>query len=72
MYYNRLLIPTDSVLLQDLPFYYEVIKKPIDLDTISTKLENGEYSSVKGLERDLLLMIQVREDTQFLVKRLLP
>lgn len=38
------------------PEYYEVIEQPIDLKLIATKIQNGIYSHLNELERDLLLM----------------
>lgn len=38
------------------PEYYEVIDSPIDLKRIATKIQNGEYSNLSELEKDLLLM----------------
>lgn len=40
------------------PAYYEIITKPIDLKSIKTKLDNGEYTSFHSFEQDLLLLFQ--------------
>lgn len=41
----------------DYPDYYEVIKKPIDLDKIGSKLKGGHYESLDDLVSDLILML---------------
>ncbi|XP_071747463.1 protein polybromo-1-like [Lepeophtheirus salmonis] len=38
------------------PGYYEVIKDPIDLKTIATKMQEHAYGSIVELEEDFLLM----------------
>ncbi|BES94930.1 BAH [Nesidiocoris tenuis] len=38
------------------PKYYEVIDSPIDLKTIGTKIQQGKYTSLNEMEKDLLLM----------------
>ncbi|KRX57188.1 Protein polybromo-1 [Trichinella sp. T9] len=38
---------------EEWPYYYEVIRDPIDLRTISMKLRRGRYRSVNDLEKDL-------------------
>ncbi|KAK6643901.1 hypothetical protein RUM43_000166 [Polyplax serrata] len=40
----------------DYPDYYEVIKKPIDLDKIGSKLKQGHYENLDDLVTDLILM----------------
>lgn len=40
------------------PEYYEIIKEPIDLKTVCTKLRNNQYTSLEEAERDLLLMVK--------------
>lgn len=45
-------------MLQGLPIYYDVIKQPIALDTISKKLDAGKYISIDSLEQDLNLMLK--------------
>jgi len=40
------------------PQYYEVIKKPIDLKMIATKIQEAKYSSLDELEQDLLQMVK--------------
>ncbi|XP_025107191.1 protein polybromo-1-like isoform X11 [Pomacea canaliculata] len=40
------------------PEYYQVIKNPIDLKMIATKIQDGKYSKLDDLERDLNLMIR--------------
>ncbi|XP_059161313.1 protein polybromo-1-like isoform X4 [Physella acuta] len=40
------------------PQYYEVIKQPIDLKIIATKIQEMKYTSLDALEKDLLLMVK--------------
>lgn len=40
----------------DAPDYYEIIKRPMDLKTIRSKIRDGSISSIDEFERDLLLM----------------
>ncbi|ORY63929.1 Bromodomain-containing protein [Pseudomassariella vexata] len=44
--------PVDPVAL-NIPTYFNVIKKPMDLQTMADKLENGEYRNAKDLEKDM-------------------
>lgn len=41
---------------QDYPDYYEVIKRPIDLDKIGVKLKSGQYETLEDLLSDFVLM----------------
>ncbi|KAL0270693.1 UNVERIFIED_CONTAM: hypothetical protein PYX00_008011 [Menopon gallinae] len=41
----------------DYPDYYEVIKKPIDMDKIGSKLKMGQYENLDDLVADLILML---------------
>ncbi|XP_067945501.1 protein polybromo-1-like isoform X2 [Watersipora subatra] len=43
---------------KELPIYYQAIKHPIDLDTITRKLNSSEYDGVEALEQDLNLMLK--------------
>lgn len=38
------------------PEYYEVIEIPIDLKAVAIKIQNGDYTHLNELEKDLLLM----------------
>ncbi|XP_043276955.1 protein polybromo-1 isoform X2 [Venturia canescens] len=38
------------------PEYYEVIETPVDLKTIARKIQDGSYTCLADMERDLLLM----------------
>ncbi|PKS10898.1 hypothetical protein jhhlp_002656 [Lomentospora prolificans] len=49
------LVPVDPVAL-GIPTYFNVIKKPMDLSTISAKLNAGEYSHPKQFQQDMDLM----------------
>ncbi|KAI1567426.1 Transcription factor chromatin remodeling, contains bromodomain protein [Pyrenophora tritici-repentis] len=43
---------TDHFVQNEVPEYYEYTKLPIAIDTIETKLNNGEYSSLAQVESD--------------------
>lgn len=45
--------PVDAEQVSD---YYDVIKSPIDLETISKKIKNGDYKDVQTFEKDVLRM----------------
>ena len=47
--------PVDPVAL-NIPHYYKLIKNPMDLRTIETKLIGGEYENAKEFEADIRLM----------------
>ena len=49
--------PVDPVAL-NIPHYHKVIKKPMDLGTISSKLKGGQYENAKEFEADTRLMFQ--------------
>ncbi|CAK7236411.1 transcription initiation at TATA-containing promoter protein [Sporothrix curviconia] len=49
--------PVDAVALQ-IPTYHKVIKKPMDLGTMQTKLNLGEYTSAKDFENDFSLIVK--------------
>ncbi|GFQ66100.1 protein polybromo-1 [Trichonephila clavata] len=40
----------------DYPDYYEVIKRPIDLDKIGAKLKSGQYETLEDMLSDFVLM----------------
>lgn len=44
--------PVDPVAL-NIPNYFQVIKKPMDLKTMTEKLEDGKYRSGKDVEKDM-------------------
>lgn len=44
--------PVDPVAL-NIPTYFSIIKKPMDLKTITEKLEDGQYRSGKEVEKDM-------------------
>lgn len=44
--------PVDPV-AQQIPTYFHVVKRPMDLKTMLEKLENGEYSSGKEVDKDM-------------------
>jgi bromodomain-containing factor 1 len=49
--------PVDPVAL-NIPSYHRIIKKPMDLGTMSSKLASGEYTNAKEFERDFDLIIK--------------
>ncbi|KAL2173443.1 uncharacterized protein P884DRAFT_303414 [Thermothelomyces heterothallicus CBS 202.75] len=49
--------PVDPVAL-NIPDYHKVIKRPMDLQTMSNKLSAGEYQSIKEFEKDFDLIIK--------------
>ncbi|KAI9820703.1 MAG: hypothetical protein M1827_005072 [Pycnora praestabilis] len=49
--------PVDPVAL-NIPHYHKIIKKPMDLSTISAKLKNGQYENAKEFEGDVRLIFQ--------------
>jgi bromodomain-containing factor 1 len=49
--------PVDPVAL-NIPHYHKVIKRPMDLSTMSNKLGSGEYQSSKEFEKDFDLIIK--------------
>jgi Bromodomain len=42
----------------EFPEYYEQIKNPMDYGTMKKKLENGEYRSAQGMQKDFILVMQ--------------
>jgi bromodomain-containing factor 1 len=44
--------PVDPVAL-NIPNYFQIIKKPMDLKTMTEKLEDGKYRSGKDVEKDM-------------------
>ncbi|KAK3343485.1 hypothetical protein B0T25DRAFT_300518 [Lasiosphaeria hispida] len=49
--------PVDPVAL-NIPSYHKVIKKPMDLSTMQSKLQAGEYQTAKEFERDFDLIVK--------------
>ncbi len=49
--------PVDPVAL-NIPHYHKIIKKPMDLGTISSKLKTGQYENAREFESDIRLMFQ--------------
>ncbi|KAI1766822.1 Bromodomain-containing protein [Hypoxylon sp. FL1150] len=54
------LAPVDPVAL-NIPTYFSLVKKPMDLDTMTRKYREGEYKSVKDLEKDMKLIVHNAE-----------
>ncbi|XP_044262414.1 ATP-dependent helicase brm isoform X2 [Tribolium madens] len=43
---------------KDYPDYYEIIKKPMDINKILGRIEDGKYNDFNDLERDFMLLCQ--------------
>ncbi|XP_030758143.1 ATP-dependent helicase brm-like [Sitophilus oryzae] len=43
---------------KDYPDYYEIIKKPMDIVKILTRIDDGKYTDMVDLERDFMLLCQ--------------
>lgn len=59
-YYNcaaPFYFPVDPVALH-IPSYHSIIKKPMDLSTMQTKLKTGQYENAKEFELDMRLMFK--------------
>merc|ERR1719445_1648621 len=41
---------------KELPDYYAVIRKPVDITKILTKIEDGKFDDMDALERDFMLL----------------
>ncbi|KAI1210766.1 Bromodomain-containing protein [Annulohypoxylon truncatum] len=70
------LTPVDPVAL-NIPTYFSVVKKPMDLATMTQKNYEGEYKNVKDIEKDMRLIVHNAElfngpshDVTMLAKRL--
>lgn len=50
------LIPVDPVAL-GIPSYFAIVKRPMDLSTISRKLKEGSYSNASQFDNDVRLML---------------
>ncbi|ROW06968.1 hypothetical protein VMCG_04207 [Cytospora schulzeri] len=49
--------PVDPVAL-NIPTYHSIIKQPMDLGTMSEKLDNGEYESANAFKADFNLLVK--------------
>ncbi|PGG98273.1 hypothetical protein AJ79_08910 [Helicocarpus griseus UAMH5409] len=49
--------PVDPVAL-NIPTYHSIIKKPMDLGTVQTKLQTGQYENAKEMEADVRLIFK--------------
>lgn len=49
------LLPVDPVAL-NIPHYHKVIKNPMDIGTVGTKLSRGQYENAKEFEADIRLI----------------
>ncbi|KAH6685008.1 bromodomain-containing factor 1 [Plectosphaerella plurivora] len=50
------LAPVDPIALQ-IPNYFSIIKKPMDLSTMKSKFVSGEYTSLQQVQQDVKLII---------------
>ena len=41
----------------ELPVYYEVIRKPVDISKMLKKIEDGKYEDMDAVERDFMLLV---------------
>lgn len=51
------LYPVDPVAL-NIPDYFTIITRPMDVSTVETKARNGDYDSLEAFERDVMLIVQ--------------
>lgn len=49
---------SEPVSKDDFPDYFTKIAKPMDYATMKSKLENGEYRSAQGIQKDFVLILQ--------------
>ncbi|OAP55350.1 hypothetical protein AYL99_10323 [Fonsecaea erecta] len=49
--------PVDPVAL-NIPTYFQIIKKPMDLSTVKTKLQNNAYEKARDFEEDVRLIFK--------------
>jgi hypothetical protein len=49
--------PVDPV-ADNMPNYFDVVKHPMDLNTIRTKMSNGAYATAREFEADVRLIFQ--------------
>lgn len=49
---------SEPVSKDDFPEYYDQIKTPMDYSTMKAKLENGEYRSAQGMQKDFVMILQ--------------
>ncbi|KAI1802307.1 hypothetical protein F4811DRAFT_404158 [Daldinia bambusicola] len=54
------LTPVDPVAL-NIPTYFSVVKKPMDLATMTQKNYDGDYKTVKDIEKDMKLIVHNSE-----------
>ncbi|KAK5650176.1 hypothetical protein RI129_001205 [Pyrocoelia pectoralis] len=43
---------------KDYPDYYDIIKRPMDINKIVNRIDEGKYSDLQDLERDFMLLCQ--------------
>ena len=49
--------PVDPV-AENLPTYHKIVRSPMDLGTVSTKLDSGQYENAKEFETDMRLIVK--------------
>ncbi|KAF9285687.1 hypothetical protein BGZ68_003650 [Mortierella alpina] len=52
----RFRMPVDPI-AENIPNYFEIVKKPMDLSTIKAKLDDGKYAKMQEFEDDVRLML---------------
>ena len=52
---NAFLHPVDAVAL-NIPQYHQIVTRPMDMDTITTKLQSGKYNNAKEFESDVRIV----------------
>ena len=43
---------------KELPDYYKIIQKPVDITKILTKIDNGKYKDIDDMAKDFMLLCQ--------------
>ena len=49
--------PVDPV-AENLPTYHKIVRNPMDLETVSKKLDSGQYENAKEFETDMRLIVK--------------
>ncbi|KAF9948419.1 hypothetical protein BGZ72_009665 [Mortierella alpina] len=52
----RFRMPVDPI-AENIPNYFEIVKRPMDLSTIKSNLDNGKYAKMQEFEDDVRLML---------------
>lgn len=57
---------TQPVPAEEVPEYYTIIKRPMDLSTMQNKLEHGEYQSLDSFRVSVLFLRSIEEKLTFI------